>query len=145
MPVKSGNEGAAVHDLGIGELAKRAGVGIDTVRYYERSGLLSPHTRLPSGYRRYRDLEVARLRFIRRAQALGFTLSEVKALLKLSAQRNVEQVKRSAQAKLDDVDRRIAELQRVRKGLAELITQCPGHGRAEDCPILRALGSEDPQ
>ena len=132
-----------MQELGIGELAKRAGVGIDTVRYYERNGLLAPHSRLPSGYRRYRDLEVARLRFIRRAQALGFTLAEIRSLLKLSAQRNVAQVKRSAQAKLADVDRRIQELQRVRSGLAELITQCPGHGRAEDCPILRALGSEE--
>ena len=134
-----------MQDLGIGELAKRAGVGIDTVRYYERSGLLVPHTRLPSGYRRYRDLEVTRLRFIRRAQALGFTLGEIKSLLRLSAQRNVAQVKRSAQAKLADVDRRINELQRVREGLAELIVQCPGHGQAEDCPILRALGSEEAQ
>lgn len=133
-----------MRELGIGELAKRVGVGIDTVRYYERNGLLAPHTRLPSGYRRYRDLEVSRLRFIRRAQALGFTLSEIKGLLRLSAQRNVEQVRRSAQAKLADVDGRIAELQRVRKGLADLIAQCPGHGRAEDCPILKALGSEDP-
>jgi MerR family copper efflux transcriptional regulator len=133
----------SMQDLGIGELAKRAGVGIDTIRYYERSGLLAPHARLPSGYRRYGDLEVARLRFIRRAQALGFTLTEIKALLKLSAQRNVAQVKRSAQAKLADADRRIKELQRIRSGLAELIMQCPGHGRAEDCPILRALGDED--
>jgi MerR family copper efflux transcriptional regulator len=132
-----------MQDLGIGELAKRAGVGIDTVRYYERSGLLAPHTRLPSGYRRYRDLEVARLRFIRRAQALGFTLGEIKSLLTLSDQRNVARVKRSAQAKLADVDRRIVELQRIRRGLAELIAQCPGHGRAEDCPILQALGNEE--
>jgi MerR family copper efflux transcriptional regulator len=132
-----------MQDLGIGELAKRAGVGIDTVRYYERSGLLNPHSRLPSGYRRYRDLEVARLRFIRRAQALGFTLSEIKSLLRLSAQRNVAQVKRSAQAKLEDVERRIKELQRVQEGLAELIAECPGHGRADDCPILRALGGEE--
>jgi MerR family copper efflux transcriptional regulator len=129
--------------LGIGELAKRAGVGIDTVRYYERSGLLAPHTRLASGYRRYRELELSRLRFIRRAQALGFTLTEIRELLKVSAQRNVQQVKRSAQAKLADIDRRISALQRMRKGLAELVAECPGHGRAADCPILRALGSED--
>jgi MerR family copper efflux transcriptional regulator len=132
-----------MQDLGIGELARRAGVGIDTVRYYERSGLLAPHSRLPSGYRRYRDLEVARLRFIRRAQSLGFTLGEIKSLLKLSAQRNIAQVKRSAQAKLEDVERRMKELQRVRDGLAELISECPGHGRADQCPILRALGGED--
>jgi len=134
-----------MHDLGIGELAKQAGVGIDTVRYYERSGLLAPHTRLPSGYRRYRNLEVARLRFIRRAQALGFTLGEIKSLLKLSEQRNVAQVKRSAQAKLEDVERRIKELQRVREGLAKLIAECPGHGRADECPILVALGGEEIQ
>ena len=75
--------------LGIGQLAKRGGVGIDTVRYYERNGLLTPHTRLASGYRRYSELELSRLRFIRRAQALGFTLKEIKELLALSAQRDV--------------------------------------------------------
>jgi DNA-binding transcriptional MerR regulator len=75
--------------LGIGQLAKRGGVGIDTVRYYERNGLLAPRTRLASGYRRYGDSELARLRFIRRAQGLGFTLKEIKQLLVLSAQRDV--------------------------------------------------------
>jgi MerR family transcriptional regulator, copper efflux regulator len=128
--------------LGIGQLAKRGGVGIDTVRYYERNGLLEPRGRLASGYRRYGELEVARLRFIRRAQALGFTLKEVKELLALSAQRDVGRVKRSAQAKLRDVETRIADLVRVRDGLAALIDACPGHGRAADCPILRALTQE---
>ncbi|HEY2643884.1 MAG TPA: MerR family DNA-binding protein [Galbitalea sp.] len=128
--------------LGIGQLAKRGGVGIDTVRYYERNGLLEPRGRLASGYRRYGELEVARLRFIRRAQALGFTLKEVKELLALSAQRDVGRVKRSAQAKLRDVETRIADLVRVRDGLATLIDACPGHGRAADCPILRALTQE---
>jgi DNA-binding transcriptional MerR regulator len=125
--------------LGIGQLAKRGGVGIDTVRYYERNGLLAPRDRLTSGYRRYGELEVARLRFIRRAQALGFTLKEIKDLLALSAQRDVGRVKRSAQAKLRDVETRIADLVRVRDGLATLIDACPGHGRSADCPILRAL------
>jgi len=129
--------------LGIGQLAKRGGVGIDTVRYYERNGLLAPHTRLASGYRRYGDIELARLRFIRRAQALGFTLKEIKQLLTLSAQRDVGRVKRSAQAKLLDVESRIAALVRVRDGLATLIEACPGHGRAADCPILRALTQDD--
>jgi len=129
--------------LGIGQLAKRGGVGIDTVRYYERNGLLSPRTRLASGYRRYSELELARLRFIRRAQALGFTLKEIKELLALSAQRDVGRVKRSAQAKLKDVKSRIAALERVRDGLATLIEACPGHGRAADCPILRALNDEE--
>ena len=125
--------------LGIGQLAKRGGVGIDTVRYYERNGLLAPRDRLTSGYRRYGELEVARLRFIRRAQALGFTLKEIKDLLALSAQRDVGRVKRSAQGKLRDVETRIADLVRVRDGLATLIDACPGHGRSADCPILRAL------
>ncbi|HEY8507499.1 MAG TPA: MerR family DNA-binding protein, partial [Steroidobacteraceae bacterium] len=96
-----------------------------------------------SGYRRYGPVEIARLRFIRRAQQLGFTLSEIRELLKLSADRNVAKVKRTAQEKLADIDRRIASLQRMRDGLATLIAACPGHGRAADCPILRALGDEE--
>jgi MerR family copper efflux transcriptional regulator len=129
--------------IGIGALAKRAGVGIDTVRYYERNGLLAPCARLVSGYRRYGQLELARLRFIRRAQGLGFTLKEVRDLLALSAQRDIARVKHSAQAKLADVEKRIAALERVREGLANLIDVCPGRGRAADCPILNALGAEE--
>jgi MerR family transcriptional regulator, copper efflux regulator len=129
--------------LGIGQLAKRGGVGIDTVRYYERNGLLAPRSRLASGYRRYSELELSRLRFIRRAQALGFSLKEIKELLALSAQRDVARVKRSAQAKLTDVKSRIAALERMRDGLAALIEACPGHGRAADCPILRALNDKE--
>jgi MerR family transcriptional regulator, copper efflux regulator len=129
--------------IGIGSLAKRAGVGIDTVRYYERAGLLAPSRRLASGYRRYTELELARLRFIRRAQALGFTLNEVRELLALSAHRDVARVKRSAQAKLVAVEKKIAALEKVREGLATLVAACPGHGRAADCPILNALGGED--
>jgi MerR family copper efflux transcriptional regulator len=129
--------------LGIGQLAKRGGVRVDTVRYYERNGLLTARSRLASGYRRYSEIEVARLRFIRRAQALGFTLKEIKELLALSAQRDVGRVKRSAQAKLKDVQARIAALQRVRDGLETLVAACPGYGRAADCPILRALTADE--
>lgn len=129
--------------MGIGAIAKRAGVGVDTVRYYERAGLLEPRERLASGYRRYTNDEVARLRFIRRAQALGFSLKEIHELLSLSKRRDVARVKRTAEAKLKDIDARIAELQRVRGGLAALVHACPGHGGAGDCPILRALGAED--
>jgi MerR family copper efflux transcriptional regulator len=131
--------------LGIGQLAKRGGVGIDTVRYYERNGLLTPRMRLASGYRRYGDIELARLRFIRRAQRLGFSLKEIKQLLALSTQRDVGRVKRSAQTKLVDVRARIAALERVRDGLEALVAACPGHGRDADCPILRALTEEDEQ
>jgi DNA-binding transcriptional MerR regulator len=129
-----------MESMGIGALAKRAGVNIDTVRYYERNALLAARTRLASGYRRYGDLGLA---FIRRAQGLGFTLREIKQLLALSTQRDVGRVKRSAQAKLLDVQARITALERVRAGLATLIAACPGHGRAADCPILRALTGEE--
>ena len=127
----------------IGQLARRAGVAIDTVRYYERNGLLAPRGRLASGYRRYSELEVARLRFIRRAQALGFSLKEIRELLSLSGQRDVAQIKRSAEAKLADVTQRIVDLQRMRDGLAKLVAECPGHGRSADCPILKTLGYEE--
>jgi len=131
-----------MESIGIGALAKRAGVGIDTVRYYEREGLLEPRERLASGYRRYSEHEVARLRFIRRAQVLGFSLNEIRELLTLSSHRDVARVKKKAEAKLADVDQRIAELQRVRGALSDLVRACPGHGRPEDCPILQALGGE---
>ena len=134
-----------MESIGIGALAKRAGVRIDTVRYYERSGLLAPRARLASGYRRYGEVELSRLRFIRRAQALGFTLNEVRDLLALSKRRDVSRVKRAAQEKLADVERKIADLERIRKGLRNLVAACPGHGQAENCPILKALGGEELQ
>lgn len=129
--------------LSIGQIAEQAGVAIDTVRYYERNGLLAPAGRLESGYRRYGASELRRLRFIRRAKGLGFTLDDIRALLALSDERDVAEVKRAAQRKLDDIDHRIAELQRVRAGLNTLIAACPGHGRAEACPILNALSNEE--
>ena len=128
--------------IGIGQLAKRSGVPIDTVRHYVRIGLLKPTVRLASGYRRYGEAEQKRLRFIRRGKALGFTLDEIQELLSLSASRNVAQVRQAATARLEDVERRIAELARVRNSLRTLIAACPGHGRAEDCPILNALSQE---
>jgi Zn(II)-responsive transcriptional regulator len=127
----------------IGQLAKRAGVAIDTVRYYERKQLLSPAGRLLSGYRRYGDGELKRLRFIRRAKSLGFSLADIRELLSLSDERNVARVKRAAQAKLADIEQRMAELERIGNGLRKLVAACPGHGRAEACPILNALNEED--
>lgn len=130
-------------NLSIGQLARHTGVAVDTVRYYERNGLLEPAGRLASGYRRYGEAELKTLRFIRRAKALGFTLEDIRGLLELSAERNVAKVKRAAQSKLADIEARIAELQRVRGGLHKLIAACPGHGRAEACPILNALNDEE--
>lgn len=132
-----------MNPFGIGALARRAGVSIDTVRYYEKSGLLSPESRLASGYRRYSAMQLSRLRFIRRAQELGFSLKDIRELLGLSQQRDVAKVKRAAERKLADVEARLADLNRVRAGLATLVATCPGHGRAADCPILKALGEEE--
>ncbi len=132
-------------EFGIGELARRAGVRVDTVRYYERHGLVTPLGRRASGYRRYGELQLARLRFIRRAKALGFSLDEIRELLLLSSRRDVGEVKRRAEAKLADVKHRLAELERIRDGLERLIAACPGHGRAADCPILQALGYQELQ
>jgi len=130
-------------NFSIGKLADSAGVAIDTVRYYERNGLLQPAGRLASGYRRYGEAELRRLRFIRRAKALGFSLEDIRTLLELSAERSVAKVKRAAQLKLADIEARIAELERVGAGLRKLIAACPGHGRAEACPILNALTDEE--
>ena len=128
----------------IGTLAKHAGVAIDTVRYYERQGLLPAPVRLASGYRDYTDGDVARLRFIRRAKALGFTLGEIGELLALSTRRDGDMagMKSAAQQKLADVDAKLAELQRIRQGLTDLVASCPGHGALEHCPILDALAGE---
>ncbi|HEV2538104.1 MAG TPA: heavy metal-responsive transcriptional regulator [Frateuria sp.] len=132
--------------LTIGAVAKRAGVAIDTIRYYEREGLLPEPARRPSGYRSYGEDTVAQLRFIRRAKNLGFTLEEIRELLALSAdrQRGVRAVKQRAQQRLAEIEARIEELQRVRAGLAQLIEACPGHGKPEQCPILRALDGDRP-
>jgi len=130
-------------NFSIGKLADSAGVAIDTVRYYERNGLLQPAGRLASGYRRYGEAELRRLRFIRRAKTLGFSLEDIRTLLELSAERSVAKVKRAAQLKLADIEARIAELERVGAGLRKLIAACPGHGRAEACPILNALTDEE--
>ena len=128
----------------IGELARKAGIAIDTVRYYERQGLLPPPLRAASGYRQYRHEDVARLRFVRRAKALGFTLEEIRELLGLSARRESDMagMKAAAMQKLADIDDKLAELQRMRAGLERLVVSCPGHGALEHCPILDALADE---
>lgn len=128
----------------IGAVARRAGVGIDTIRYYEREGLLPQPQRRASGYRDYGLDAVERLRFIRRAKDLGFTLEGIRELLALSTdrERGVKSVKQRAEARLGEVEQRIRELQRMKRGLKQLIDACPGHGSLEHCPILRALGGD---
>ncbi|MFC5741015.1 MerR family DNA-binding protein [Dyella tabacisoli] len=131
--------------LTIGAVAKRVGVAIDTIRYYEREGLLPEPLRRASGYRSYDEGAVRQLRFIRRAKDLGFTLEEIRDLLALSADRHrgVKAVKQRAQQRLAVIEERIAELTRVRDGLAQMIESCPGHGSPEQCPILRALVADE--
>ena len=133
-------EGAA---MTIGELAERAGVNVQTVRYYERRGLLIPAARRPSGYRAYTVAAVERLRFIRRAQELGFTLSEIGELLalRLDPGTTAAEVKQRAVQKMDEIDAKIGDLQQIRDALGHLAGRCRG-GRAPagDCPLLDALG-----
>ena len=128
----------------IGQLAQHAGVPIDTVRYYERQGILPPPQRQASGYRHYHPDDVARLRFVRRAKALGFSLAEVRELLALSSRpaEDMAGLKAAASEKLADVAHKIAELERVRDGLEALIADCPGHGALAQCPILEALSGD---
>ena len=128
----------------IGRLAKHAGVNIDTIRYYERNGLLPAPSRRVSGYREYGAADIARLRFIRRAKELGFALREIGELLSLTANRHDDMrgVKRKAEERLAQVERKIEELKRVRRGLRKLIAACPGHGELARCPIVTALSGE---
>jgi MerR family copper efflux transcriptional regulator len=125
----------------IGRLAEQAGVNIDTIRYYERHGLLPRAARRASGYREYAADDVERLNFIRRAKDLGFSLSAIGELLSLSADRQSDMrgVKRKAQEHLAEVEQKIRELQKVRRGLKTLIAACPGHGELASCPIVAAL------
>jgi MerR family copper efflux transcriptional regulator len=129
----------------IGQLAQQAGVGIDTVRYYEREGLLPAPVRLASGYRAYRSADVERLRFVRRAKALGFSLAQVRDLLAISDDRasDMGPLKRVAEARLADVELRLQELGRIRDGLRALVDRCPGEGELRWCPILHALVAEE--
>lgn len=130
--------------MNIGQLSRRTGVPIDTVRYYEKQQLLPPPTRTASGYRHYEADDILRLTFIRRAKSLGFTLEEIRDLLALSRadDGDMAAIRAAAASKLADVEQRIAELTRVRDGLQTLVSACPGHGELDQCPILSALGGE---
>lgn len=136
---------ATLNHMRIGTVARECGVSIDTIRYYEREGLLPPPQRRPSGYREYDEDALDRLRFIRRAKDLGFSLEDIRELLSLSNDREhgVKGVKQRAQHRLELVEQRLAQLRRVRDGLNELIANCPGHGALGECPILRALSGPD--
>jgi MerR family transcriptional regulator, copper efflux regulator len=129
----------------IGQVANASGIGIQTLRYYEREKLLPPAARKPSGYRLYQSDAVARLRFIRRAKGLGFSLEEIRQLLKLQDERpgNRNKVKAIADQKVMELDNKIRDLKRMRTVLARLSKTCSGKGPVHDCPIIEALQGHD--
>ena len=127
--------------LTIGALAAAAGVGVETVRFYERRGLLPRPPRTPSGYRQYSPAAVGRLRFIRRGQGLGFTLEEIGELLELRVDEVAAcgAVEAGARAKMLRVEEKMAELQRIRDALGRLVAACERREPTGECPILEAL------
>ena len=131
--------------LTTGQLAKQAQVNIETVRYYERRGLIPEPKRRESGYRQYSRDIVSRIRFIKRAQELGFSLKEIDELLALRFDPTAPaiHVRQKAEAKVMDIDAKIASLQHMKHALLKLIGQCDGHGTVNDCPIIEALEHGD--
>lgn len=129
----------------IGELAAAAEVNIQTLRYYERRGLLSSPQRLASGYRVYDADAIRRVRFIRRAQELGFTLQDIDDLLGLWTDSAVTcgAVEERARLALDRIDRKIEDLKHMRRGLSQYATACHNRSTLGDCPLLDALGGAD--
>jgi len=129
----------------IGRLAKQVGIGIETVRFYERQGLIEPPPRTDSNYRVYPEEEVSRLRFIKKAKNLGFTLNEIKELLFIRHDPHATKadIKNRTLAKIKDVKQKISDLTRIQKALEHLASSCDGHGPLEECPILKALDSEN--
>lgn len=123
------------------ELAIRAGVNPQTLRYYERRNLLPDPPRSSSGYRAYPDEAVARVRFIKRAQELGFTLGEIAELLHLAGggPRSCDSARALAETRVDEIERKIADLQRMRDSLGQLVDTCTRPHAQRDCPLLEAI------
>jgi len=131
--------------LTIGEIAKRAGIGLETVRFYERKGLIEEPPRTDSGYRQYPEDVIARLRFISRAKDLGFSLKEIAELfsLRVDPDTTCADIKRRAEAKITTIEEKIHDMQGIQRALTELAASCRGSGPAGDCPILEALESQE--
>jgi len=130
----------------IGELARRSGVSVETIRFYERKGLLTPAARRPSGYRVYTDEAGRRIQFIRRAKDLGFSLSEVGELLALrtTPDSTCADVRDRVAAKVETIDRKLNDLHRIRGALQSLSAACMDDEPIDDCPVLAALDPEEP-
>jgi len=130
--------------LTIGRLAERAGVGVETVRFYQREGLVAVPRRPPGGQRRYAPEVARRIAFIKRAQRLGFSLEEVRSLLLLEQGRGCEAARALALGKLEAIEARLADLKRMRRALAALVAECgSGRGRRR-CPIIESLHGPAP-
>lgn len=127
--------------LTIGQVARRSGVGIETVRFYERQGLLNKPDRTASGYRQFDEDVIARLQFIQRAKELGFTLNEIKELLSLrvDAETSCRDVRARAEAKIVNIEDKIQALRRMKNALVRLTQECGERGSDSACPILDAL------
>ena len=126
-----------VSSLTIGQLAANGGVGVETIRFYQRKGLLPTPTR-ESGIRRYGSADLRRLRFIRQAQGAGFTLEEIKELLELDSGQDRSRARELARSRVESLDAKIAELNRAREALQRLATQC-AQGGMGPCPILTSF------
>jgi MerR family transcriptional regulator, copper efflux regulator len=133
--------------LTISQLAKQAQVNVETVRYYERRGLLPQPPRRASGYRQYSQADLAYLQFIRRAQTLGFSLKEIAELLamRVDPTMSCHDVREQAAHKLADVDAKIHALEDIKVALQRLIALCSGEGPISACPILDALTTPEPR
>lgn len=131
--------------LTIGALAKEAGVNLETVRFYERRGLLPQPPRSQAGYRMYTSDAARRLRFIKRAQELGFSLKEIEELLslRLSPRATSAQVRTHAKNKIKDIEAKIHTLEAMKQSLSRLISECPGCAPVSECPILDSLAGEE--
>lgn len=128
----------------IGEAAKSVGVGVETIRFYERKGLIEQPPKPPEGgYRSYPIETVRQIRFVRQAQKIGFSLREIEELLSLRADPSADcsDVRERAAMKLEEVDRKMEQLGRIRAALGELIAACPGSGALRACSILESLVS----
>jgi MerR family mercuric resistance operon transcriptional regulator len=127
--------------LRIGQVAELAGVGIPTLRFYEKEGLIPAPERRSSGYREYKPEVVRRVRFIRRAKELGFTLKEIQELLSIrtSSPQTCEEIRSQVKAKTRDIEERIASLERMKVALHSLAEGCDGKDSIESCPIIAAL------
>lgn len=124
----------------VGDAARAAGVGVQTLHYYERRGLVVPRARSGGGYREYGEAEVRRVRAIKRAQALGFTLAEIRELIAIAdARRPSRRVGTLAREKLAEIDTRLADLRRMRSALRDAVAACDCRGDLSRCSVLDGL------